>query len=71
MIELWPGNVQTKLYDSPALSLPTGMLTVVDCPLIEVASRDLRKRVAEGRSIRFLVPRAVEEYVREKKLYRE
>jgi nicotinate-nucleotide adenylyltransferase len=44
---------------------------VVDCPLVEVASRDLRRRVAEGKSIRFLVPRAVEEYVREKNLYRD
>ena len=45
-------------------------LTAVSCPLVEIASRDLRRRVAEGRSIRFLVPRAVEEYIRDKDLYR-
>jgi nicotinate-nucleotide adenylyltransferase len=42
---------------------------VVEVPLIEIASRDLRHRVAEGRSTRFLVPRAVECYVQEKRLY--
>ena len=50
--------------DDVALSLE-----VVPAPLIEIASRDLRKRVAEGRSVRYLVPRAVEAYVEEKKLY--
>lgn len=38
---------------------------------IEVSSSEIRKRVAEGRSIRYLVPRAVEEYILERKLYRE
>lgn len=45
-------------------------LRVVECPLIDIASRDLRQRVREGKSVRFLVPRSVEEYVRERKLYR-
>jgi nicotinate-nucleotide adenylyltransferase len=40
-------------------------------PLIDIASRDLRRRIAEGRSIRYLVPRAVEIYIAEKHLYRE
>jgi nicotinate-nucleotide adenylyltransferase len=42
----------------------------VDAPRIEVASRDLRHRVAEGRSIRYLVPRGVEAYIRAHGLYR-
>jgi len=44
-------------------------LRVVACPLMEVASRDLRRRVGEGKSVRYLVPRAVEEFVRERGLY--
>ncbi len=42
----------------------------VDSPMIEVASRDLRRRVAEGRSIRYLVPRGVEAFIEARKLYR-
>jgi nicotinate-nucleotide adenylyltransferase len=50
---------------------PTAVrLRVADVPLIEIASRDLRRRAAEGRSLLFQLPRAVEVYVREKKLYR-
>jgi nicotinate-nucleotide adenylyltransferase len=55
-----------------SLGLPevaTLRLQVVEIPLIELASRDLRRRAAEGRSLRFLVPRAVECYIQEKHLY--
>jgi nicotinate-nucleotide adenylyltransferase len=45
-------------------------LKMMEAPLIDIASRDLRRRVAEGRSVRYMVPRAVEAYVREKGLYR-
>jgi len=45
-------------------------LEVVHCPLIDISSRDLRQRVAAGRSIRYLVPRAVEAYIHDKKLWR-
>jgi nicotinate-nucleotide adenylyltransferase len=67
-VETWTAD---RLAAAVGLSREAVRLTTVNCPLIEIASRDLRQRVAEGRSIRFLVPRAVEEYVRDKKLYRE
>ena len=44
-------------------------LQIVPMPLIEIASRDLRRRVAEGRSIRYMVPHAVAAYVADKKMY--
>ena len=35
----------------------------------DIASRDIRARVASGRSIRYLVPDAVREYIRRRRLY--
>lgn len=45
-------------------------LQYIACPLIEIASREIRRAIAHGWSIRYLVPRAVEEYIRERRLYR-
>lgn len=42
----------------------------VEMPQVGISSRDLRRRVAEGRSIRFQVPRAVEMYIATAGLYR-
>jgi nicotinate-nucleotide adenylyltransferase len=36
----------------------------------DIASRDIRARVASGRSVRYLVPDAVREYIRRHRLYR-
>jgi len=44
-------------------------MTIIDSPLIEVASRVIRDKVARGKTIRYLTPRAVEEYIRERRLY--
>ena len=39
-------------------------------PLIEISSTDIRKRVAEGRSIRYMLPGRLERYILENRLYR-
>ncbi|MDQ6682576.1 MAG: nicotinate-nucleotide adenylyltransferase [Chloroflexota bacterium] len=39
-------------------------------PSLDVSSSDLRARVAAGRAIRYLVPRAVEELIEDRQLYR-
>jgi nicotinate-nucleotide adenylyltransferase len=44
-------------------------LRSIEIPLVEISSRDLRQRAAEGRSLLFQLPRAVEVYIREKRLY--
>ena len=47
-----------------------GRVRKIDSPLFGVASTDLRARLAAGRSIRYLVSPAVEEFLRAKGLYR-
>lgn len=43
----------------------------VTAPALDISSSELRERVAQGRSIRYLTVPAVAEYIREKGLYRE
>jgi nicotinate-nucleotide adenylyltransferase len=43
---------------------------VVHSPLIELSSRDLRRRVREGHTLRYLVPRGVECYIETHQLYK-
>jgi nicotinate-nucleotide adenylyltransferase len=45
-------------------------ITVVETPGVAISSTELRARVAEGRSIRYLVPDAVAAYIAEHGLYR-
>ncbi len=44
-------------------------MTICEVPEIGIASREIRQRVAEGKSIRYLVPDAVLKYIAEQKLY--
>jgi nicotinate-nucleotide adenylyltransferase len=46
-------------------------IQIVEMPGVEFSSRDIRQRVREGRSIRFMTPRSVEQYLAEHQLYRE
>jgi nicotinate-nucleotide adenylyltransferase len=41
----------------------------MNAPLLEIASRQIRRRVAEGRPYRYYLPEAVDQIVQEKKLY--
>jgi nicotinate-nucleotide adenylyltransferase len=47
----------------------TVRLTIVESPLVDISSTEIRRRVGLHQTIRYLVPRAVEEYLREKRLY--
>jgi nicotinate-nucleotide adenylyltransferase len=44
-------------------------LQVAEAPLVEISSRDLRRRAAAGLSLRYFLPRAVECYIHDKRLY--
>jgi len=41
----------------------------VTIPSVNFSSSDIRQRIAEDRSIRYMVPRAVEAYIWEQRLY--
>ncbi|MBA2227480.1 MAG: nicotinate (nicotinamide) nucleotide adenylyltransferase [Thermogemmata sp.] len=66
-VMLWTAE---RLAEAIAVNAGQVRLHYIACPLIEIASRELRRSVAQGWSIRYLVPRAVEEYIRERGLYR-
>jgi nicotinate-nucleotide adenylyltransferase len=48
---------------------PAARVQIVNVPLIGISSTEVRQRLREGRSVRYLVPRAVEAYIRDKHLY--
>jgi len=43
----------------------------VDAPLLEIASREIRSRIASGRSVRYYLPTAVNEYIEHHHLYQQ
>lgn len=43
---------------------------IVHAPVIEISSTEIRKRVHEGKPIRYYVPREVAEYIEENNLYK-
>lgn len=60
-------SLRSALHAAPEVPF---RLQVIHGPLIDISSRDLRQRVANGRTIRYLVPRAVQVYVENHRLYR-
>jgi nicotinate-nucleotide adenylyltransferase len=66
--DVWPAERVRAAVKLPA-EVPLRM-QLVQVPLIDNSSRDLRARAAEGRSLRYLVPRAVECYIEAHHLYR-
>ncbi|MFQ3648831.1 MAG: nicotinate-nucleotide adenylyltransferase [Gemmataceae bacterium] len=44
-------------------------IEIIPAPQIDIRSRDLRQRVNQGHSIRYLVPRPVEVFIQQRRLY--
>ncbi len=43
---------------------------MVQTPLVDISSSEIRKRIRSGRSVRFWIPESVEKYIRQEGLYR-
>jgi nicotinate-nucleotide adenylyltransferase len=44
---------------------------VIDAPLLEISSTDIAERLRQGRSVRYLVPDSVLDYITRHTLYQE
>ena len=49
--------------------LPAGAVSVVEIPALAISSTDVRRRVREGRPVRYLVPTGVLQYIAKSGLY--
>jgi nicotinate-nucleotide adenylyltransferase len=63
------GVERTPDQERAVQAFDPGRFSFVNIPNIGISSTDLRARLAGGRSIRFQVPRGVEQYIRENNLY--
>jgi nicotinate-nucleotide adenylyltransferase len=63
--------VLSRLVDDDYVLSPSILekITILDSPIIETSSTEIRENVAEGMSIRYIVPDEVREYIMTNKLY--
>ncbi|MGH7568249.1 MAG: nicotinate-nucleotide adenylyltransferase [Gemmatimonadales bacterium] len=71
-VEALPDLADVVVFARPGFAVPTSRLIarVVEVPALDVSATAIRARVAAGRSIRYLVPEPVREYIARHGLYR-
>ena len=72
-VDALPGLADVVVFARPGASLPRhpAIRRVVEIPAVDVSATQIRERVRQARSIRYLVPDAVREYIAAHGLYRE
>ena len=55
--------------EAEGLPFDSERIARIDMPYVAISSTDLRERARAGRSLRYMVPPAVEDYIRRNKLY--
>jgi len=61
-------NLDALEHELPGIS---SKIHYVDAPLMEIASREIRSRIANGRSVRYYLPASVYEYIEQHQLYHQ
>lgn len=71
-VEALPGLADVVVFARPGASVPRHPLIsrVIPVPSIDLSATQVRERVQQGRSIRYLVPEGVREYIAAHGLYR-
>lgn len=62
-----------KVFENEINSLKAkynARINIIDAPLMDISSTDIRKRIAGNRSVRYLVPESVEDYINQCNLYK-
>jgi len=62
------GSTDLKHLETSISGLPDKVIQL-DMPVIGISSSGIRQRIAQGLSIRYLVPEEVEKYIAEQKIY--
>lgn len=65
-----PGDVLALDVLEERLPGITGKVRFVEAPLLEISSREIRRRIAQGWPFRYYLPRPVYEYIQAQQLYR-
>lgn len=61
-IFVYPRPGESKEFDHPSIQ-------VIDAPLLDISATYIRKSIQEGKSVKYLLPEPVTDYIRDKKLY--
>lgn len=66
-----PGHTFDPLAFEQAVPAGAGRYVLLDGPQLDLSSTTIRRRIATGRPVRYLVPEAVRQYITDHGLYRE